>query len=368
MISIIKNLAGHWSTAAKRLTVFARQLSTHLYLGILGACLLVLHPASAMDYSVLYAELSPAVVTIRTLSRADVATGRISGSGVGSGFLIEPDLIMTAAHVIDEAQLVRIIFKDGMQIPAQVIATIESSDAALLRLDRAHPQPVTVTMGSSELVNVGEPVFVIGAPYGIGHTLSVGHLSGKMTRSLIAGGAPVKLLQTDTAINPGNSGGPMFNQRGEAIGIVSFILNNSSGFNGIGFATSVETAHDALINSSGFWAGFEGIVLNEVQAAALNLPAQGILVQRVVSGSIAAQSGLKAGTLPAQLDGQDMLLGGDVILEVNGQVCADPHDIEALSEGARQLRPDIGFQMRVFRGGKFISLTATPDKPLAAVQ
>lgn len=136
-------------------------------------------------------------------------------------------------------------------------ATIESSDAALLRLDRALPQPVTVNMGSSELVNVGEPVFIIGAPYGIGHTFSIGHLSGKMSRSLIAGGAPLKLLQTDAAINPGNSGGPMFNQRGEAIGIVSFKLNNRSGFDGIGFATSVETAHDALINISGFWAGFE---------------------------------------------------------------------------------------------------------------
>ena len=81
--------------------------------------------------------------------------------------------------------------------------------------------------------------------------------AGKMSRSLIAGGSPVKLLQTDSAINPGNSGEPMFNQQGEAIGIVSFILSKSGGFNGIGFATSVDTAHDALINSSGFWAGFE---------------------------------------------------------------------------------------------------------------
>lgn len=244
-----------------------------------------------------------------------------------------------------------------------------TSDAALLRLDKAHPQPVTVNMGSSELVNLGEPVFVIGAPYGIGHTLSDGHLAGKVSRSLIAGGAPVKLLQTDSAINPGNSGGPMFNQRGEAIGIVSFILSNSGGFNGIGSATSVETAHYALINSSGFWAGFEGVMLNDVQAAALNLPAPGILVQLVVSGSVAALSGLKAGTLPAQLGGQDMLPGGDVILEINGQVCADPHDIRELSEGSRQLRPDQqGYQMRVYRRGKFMSLTATPDKPLAAVQ
>ena len=160
----------------------------------------------------------------------------------------------------------------------------------------------------------------------------------------------------------------MFNQRGEAIGIVSFILSNSGGFTGIGFATAVESAHDALINSSGFWAGFEGLMLNDIQAAALNLPAPGILVQRVVSGSVAALSGLKAGTLPAQLGGQDMLLGGDVIVEINGQVCADPHDIRELSEGSRQLQPDQKvYQMRVFRRGVLMSLTATPDKPLAAV-
>ena len=108
-------------------------------MGIVGGCLFALQPANAMDYSALYDELSPAVVTIRTLSRADIAIGRMTGSGVGSGFLIEPDLIMTAAHVIDDAQLIRVIFKDGLQIPAQVIASIASSDAALLRLDKAHP-------------------------------------------------------------------------------------------------------------------------------------------------------------------------------------------------------------------------------------
>ncbi|NND92152.1 MAG: trypsin-like serine protease [Granulosicoccus sp.] len=316
-----------------------------------------------MDYSSLYAQLSPSVVTIRTLSRSDMATGRLSGSGVGSGFMIEPDLVMTAAHVVQDARLIRVVFKDGLQLSAQVIASIESTDAALLRLDKAHPNPVTVTMGSSESVTVGEPVFVIGAPYGIGHTLSVGHLSGKLSRSLIAGGAPVKLLQTDSAINPGNSGGPMFNQHGEAIGIVSFILSNSGGFNGIGFATSVETAHDALFNSSGFWAGFEGVLLDDNQAAALNLPAPGILVQRVVNGSVADQSGLKAGTLPARLGEHDMLLGGDVILEINGLVCADPHDFRELSEAARRLRPDQGYQMRVFRRGELLSLTALAKDP-----
>ena len=317
--------------------------------------------AHAVDYAALYKELSPSVVTIRTASVRDVARGNFKGSGVGSGFLVKDDLVMTAAHVVDGAHVIHISFKDGKRFQAEVISSIASSDVALLRMNKPHPEPVLVELGSDLDVAVGEPVFVIGAPFGIEYTLSIGHLSGKSTRSLMAGGAPVRLLQTDTAINPGNSGGPMFNQKGEVIGVVSFILTKSGGFNGVGFATSMETAHDALMNSSGFWAGFEGVLLTEDQARALNLPEVGILVQRVVSGSAAAASGLKAGTIPAKVGNQDLLLGGDVIMEINGLVCAEPHDFRELSEAARDTREDHGYAMRVMRRGQEKMLVAIAE-------
>jgi len=316
------------------------------------------HAVQTVDYASLYAKLSPTVVTIRTATNADLARGNINGSGVGSGFLIEEDLIMTAAHVVDNADLIMVRFKNGKVIPAEVIASVQSADAALLRLTKAVPDAKLTPLGTGDSVAIGEPVFIIGAPFGIEHTLSVGHLSGKSSRSRMAGGAPVLLLQTDTAINPGNSGGPMFNQRGEAIGVVSFILSKSGASNGIGFATAIETAHDALMNSSGFWAGFEGVLLTEAQAQALNLPEVGILVQRVVANSAAGRSGLKAGTFAASLGDQELLLGGDVIIEINGLVCADPHDFRELSDAARQLRDDQSYELSILRNGEKISLLA----------
>ncbi len=338
-----------------------RQPTVSALLFFVVAYLFLPSMATATDYSELYKELSPSVVTIRTATAQDVARGNSRGSGIGSGFLIEDDLVMTAAHVVDGAHKISISFKDGKYFEAEVVSSIASSDAALLRMNKPHPNPKLMRLGSDLDVNIGEPVFVIGAPFGIEHTLSVGHLSGKSTRSLMAGGSPVRLLQTDTAINPGNSGGPMFNQHGEVIGIVSFILTRSGGNNGIGFATSMETAHDALLNSSGFWAGFEGILLTERQAAALNLPEVGILVQRVVSGSAAEASGLRAGVVPAKIGDQEFLLGGDVIVEINGLVCANPHDFRELSDEARMAREDLGYAMRVLRGGVEQNLLAVAE-------
>ncbi|MFT4730580.1 MAG: serine protease Do [Granulosicoccus sp.] len=228
-------------------------------------------PASTPDYASLYATHSPSVVTVHTL-RARLT------SGLGSGILIDQNRILTAAHVVESADLIRIQFHDGAQIPAVVLSSIASSDVALLKLTRAHPAPVVATLGNSDKTRIGEPVFIIGSPFAISQTLSIGHLSGRMERGLMAGGTPIEFLQTDTAINSGNSGAPMFNSSGEVIGIVSFILSKGGGFDGIGFTTSSNTAEEALLNSSGLLAGFEGVLLDESLASLLNIPQTGILV------------------------------------------------------------------------------------------
>jgi len=158
-------------------------------------------------------------------------------SGIGSGVLIEENQILTAAHVVDGAQFIEVHFNDGVRIRAEVVASLKSSDIALLKLKRGHPDPTIAVLADSDKARVGSKVFIIGSPFGISQTLSVGHLSGRMDRGLLADGTPVEFLQTDTAINTGNSGGPMYNTDGEVIGIVSFILSKSGGFDGIGFAT-----------------------------------------------------------------------------------------------------------------------------------
>jgi len=302
------------------------------------------------DYAVLYEQHLPSVVTINTVA-VDPLTGSQQG-GLGSGILVEDNQILTAAHVIDTATIINVKFHDGETIPATVLSSIENSDVALLQLSKAPSGAKVAMLGDSDKTKIGEPVFIIGAPFGIAQTLSIGHLSGRMQRGLMAGGTPIEFLQTDTAINTGNSGGPMFNQHGEVIGIVSFILSKSGGFDGIGFASSSNTAKQALFNSSGLLAGFEGVFLNEAMASALNIPQAGILIQRVVKDSIAEKAGLRAGRIPAQIAGQSLKLGGDTILAINDLICATPHDVTSLREQATSFDQGQPYSIRVFRDGK----------------
>jgi len=329
-------------------------------LGIVFLCLGSTAQAYNNDanFADLYETHSESVVTVYTASLT-VEDGRQSSSqGIGSGVLIEADQILTASHVIDGAQVIEVLFTDGTRIRADVISSLESSDIALLKLRSSHPAPKVAVLADSDQTRIGSKVFIIGAPFGISQTLSVGHLSGRMNRGLMAGGTPIEFLQTDTAINTGNSGGPMFNTDGEVIGIVSFILSKSGGFDGIGFATAINTAKQALLSSSGVLAGFEGIVLDERMAKTLNFPEPGLLVQRVFTDSIMGRAGLKAGTVPAEVAGQSLLLGGDLILEINGLVCKTPHDFQLVKASTLALSDDESYAITVFRNGEVVDLIA----------
>jgi len=319
---------------------------------ILGFFLLYLgSTAQAMRYEANFADVYTASLTIKDGKPA-------SSQGVGSGVLIEADQILTAAHVVDGAKAIEVLFTDGVRIQADVISSLESSDVALLKLRSSHPDPKIASLADSDKTRIGSEVFIIGAPFGIAQTLSVGHLSGRMNRGLMAGGAPIEFLQTDTAINTGNSGGPMFNTDGEVIGIVSFILTKSGGFDGIGFATAINTAKQALLSSSGVLAGFEGIMLDERMAKLLNFPEPGLLVQHVVADSIIARAGLKAGLVPAEIAGKSLVLGGDLILEINGLVCQTPHDFELVQASTLALADDETYAITVFRNGEVMDLIA----------
>ncbi len=315
----------------------------------------------AQDFSSVYADTSPAVVTIHTAT-ADAAGVQITASGLGSGVLVEEDLVMTAAHVVHNADRILVKFKDGYTTPAEIVTSVTGSDVALVRLEKPPESAVIAQVGNSDEVRIGEPVFVIGAPYGIEQTLSVGTLSGRLNRGLMAGGEPIEFLQTDTAINTGNSGGPMFNSEGEVIGIVSFILSKSGGFNGIGFAVSINGAKEALMHGSAFWTGFEGIFLEPYIAAALNVPQKtGLLVQHVVSNSIADVAGLKGGRITMKLDGVDIRLGGDIVLAIQGVVCDSPHNFSTIKEQIASLTPGDSFIITVLRAGEILDLTAIAE-------
>jgi S1-C subfamily serine protease len=310
----------------------------------------------AEDFSDLYEALSPSVVTIHT--RVFDAQNRSYQNGLGSGVVIEKDKIITAAHVVHTASHIKVKFKDGYTSDAEIVSSITASDVAMLKLVDPPDDIVVAQSMDSSTVRIGEPVFVIGAPFGIEQTLSVGHLSGRINRGLMAGGEPIDFLQTDTAINQGNSGGPMFSRDGKVIGIVSFILSKSGGFNGIGFAVSINGARKSLMQASEFWAGFDGLLLTPQIASALNVPqASGLLVQHVVNGSIAQKAGLRGGQITATMAGSEIKLGGDVVLSIHGVACDEPHDFESIKAQIDSLPENEGFEVSVLRSGKVIALT-----------
>lgn len=307
----------------------------------------------APDFANLYEKSSGSVATVQTLT---LTTEGQRQSGLGSAVLISEDELLTAAHVVDGVNLLRVLFKDGTLIGATVVASIESSDIALIKLEMPYTGAPPAVLADSDETRIGSPVYIIGSPFGISQTLSIGHLSGRLNRGEMAGGAPIEFLQTDTAINTGNSGGPMFNTSGEVIGIVSFILTKSGGFDGIGFATSINTANQALLSSSGILAGFEGVMLSDEVAGALNLPQAGLLLHRVIPDSVAGKAGLRAGMIPATINGQSLVLGGDVILEINGLICATPHDFRQVQDSILELSDEESYEIKVYRDGEIVSL------------
>ncbi len=280
--------------------------------------------ALAADYRKLFKTADQSVVVIYTVERQAVGQdgfGSVALPGLGSGFLIDDEgHVMTAAHVVQTADLVEVEFVGGEKFTASVVASDPVKDVALLKLDNLPENPKPVTLANSDDVSIGEEIFIIGAPYGLSHTLTIGHISARHgTDNSLMGEIQAETFQTDAAINQGNSGGPMFNQRGEVIGIVSHIRSKSGGSEGLGFAVTSNTAIDALIDHPMSWSGMTGILLTGKLADVLNVPQEsGYLIQKIALNSPASKMGLRPSRFPATLGGQNILIGGDIILSVGG--------------------------------------------------
>jgi S1-C subfamily serine protease len=320
--------------------------------------------AQAQDLASVFQEVKTSVVIVRTTEKELAPWGqgqKVSISGQGSGVLISRDgQVLTASHVVQAADQVVVEFHNGETIEASVVSSAPQADVALLQLSRRPSQARAAPLGDSGNVAVGQQVFVVGAPFGISYTLTVGHISARrQPNALVNGLEEAELFQTDAAINQGNSGGPMFNLAGEVIGIVSHILTQSGGFEGLGFVVTADTARKLLFERRSIWTGFEGFELRDDLARILNLPQPiGVLVQRVAEGSPAARLGLRPGTIKAVIGEETLLLGGDVILDAMGITLTDRESAGKIRDAVGQLRPGGDVTLTVLRDGKLIELAS----------
>ncbi|MHC4990501.1 MAG: S1C family serine protease [Planctomycetota bacterium] len=338
-----------------------------LLLGVLLATLTTLPACAQTSIEDLFDRVAPSVVTLKvtstTISSDDVRR-EVNVGGLGSGVLVSSDGdIMTAAHVVQVADEIAVIFADGTEMEARVVASEPPADVALVRLTEPPPAwAVVAPIGDSDAARVGSRVIVIGAPQGLSHSLTVGHLSARRRlQELVQGFRAVEILQTDAGINQGNSGGPLFNLDGEVIGIVSYIVSESGGSEGLGFAIASNLARELLLERRSFWSGTQGVIVAGDVAKALNTPfgQSGILVQQVAKGSPADELGLRGGTIRVTLQGKEVLLGGDIILEVDSIPAGLASSYNSIRERMTKLQVGDEITVKIVREGQVEELVYT---------
>ena len=317
--------------------------------------------AESQSLPELYNEVKSSVVVINTLSLATQGTSDnielVTEEALGSGVLISPDgLIWTASHVVQAAEAVKVEFLDGDVYEAQVITANPQADVALIKIGSEFKlkQKHIAKIGDSDKAEIGEDVFVLGSPRGFKQSLSRGILSGRyQPENLSNDFIEIQFLQTDAAVNPGNSGGPMFNMKGEVIGIASRIYTNSGGFEGIGFAMTANVAKRLLTEETSLWGGLESILINGELATALNVPqAAGLLITSVSSKGTAKMLGLQGGYIPANINGTEVLIGGDVILDIGGIIIKDNNSLFAIRQHLNAAKKGESISISILRHGK----------------
>ncbi len=279
-----------------------------------------------------YRRAAPAVVHV------DITHGIQHEARGGAGFIVSSDgQIVTNNHVIDQARHIVVHLGDGQELPARILGRDPATDLALLKVDHYNPLP-TLPLGRTDDLAVGDLALTIGSPFGFEQSLSAGYVSA-LGRSIAAddewGTVIDGAIQTDAAVNPGNSGGPLLDARGTVIGITTAIFSSGRGYEGVGFAIPVEILRGILpeLAERGYvqrpFLGARGVDVTPQLATMLSLPAtRGVLVQSVAAGSPAEQAGLRAGEIhPPFAEGQDLTLGGDLIVSIDGQAVLDVADL-----------------------------------------
>jgi putative serine protease PepD len=307
----------------------------------------------------IYKQSSPAIANIVTRAvQYDFFMDAVPVEGAGSGFVIDTDgHILTNYHVVQGAETIEVTLGDQSRYKAKYIGADTRNDIALIQIDPKGRKIMALPLGDSRNLLVGQRVLAIGNPFGFQSTLTTGVVSS-LGRTVQTGENTFidEAIQTDAAINRGNSGGPLLNTRGEVIGINSAIYAPTGTTAGIGFAIPINTARRAaedLISTGRVRRaslGAEGRAIWPNLADALHLGVQqGILIERVVPGGPAAQAGIRGGTRSVLAGLQELRVGGDVLVAVNGKEITSQMDLNLLLNRAW---PGDTMTLTIYRDGK----------------
>lgn len=274
--------------------------------------------------------------------------GEVPLRGLGSGFIVSSDgIILTNAHVVDGAKHVQVKLVDKREFQAKVIGVDKPSDVAVLKIE-ARDLP-TVELGNPDDLKVGDWVVAIGSPFGFENTVTQGIVSAK-SRSL-PDGAYVPFIQTDVPVNPGNSGGPLFNMRGEVVGINAQIFSRTGGYEGLSFAIPMDIASNVehqILTSGHVTRGRLGVMIQDMTQALANSfglkKVEGALISNVEPGGPAAKAGLEP---------------GDIILKFNGEAISSSAQLPVQVSGTK---PGTSINLQVLRKGETKDIQVTLGK------
>jgi S1-C subfamily serine protease len=317
-----------------------------------------LDPTEAENVRI-YKDAAPAVANILTRAvQYDIFYNAVPVEGAGSGFVIDTaGHILTNYHVVEGAQTIEVTLGDQSHFKAKYVGADTRNDIALIKIDPGTHKLTPLPLGDSRNLLVGQRVLAIGNPFGFQSTLTTGVVSS-LGRTVQTSDTTYidEAIQTDAAINRGNSGGPLLNSRGEVIGINSAIYAPTGTTAGIGFAIPINTArrvaNDLITQGRVRRAtlGAEGRAIWPSLAEALNIPVDhGILIERVTPGGPAAQAGIRGGTKTVMAGLQQLTIGGDVLIAIDGKDISNQMDLNLLLNRAA---PGDTVTLTVIRDGK----------------
>lgn len=315
--------------------------------------------SSSLDLTRIYNETRLSVVLIRVQTP--------QGEASGSGFVYDTlGRIITNNHVVEDASDIEVTFIDGTIAPATLVGRDPYADTAVIRIDVPASLLRPVKLGNSSDLMVGEQVVAIGNPFGLVDSMTAGIVSALGRQLDTQSGFPiVDVIQTDAAINPGNSGGPLLNMRGEVVGMNTAIISESGQFSGISYAVPSDTIKrevPVLISEGSYehpYLGISGFDLTPSidEAMGLDTSRRGALVAEVFANGPAEKAGLRGGTVNTIVDGTQIMIGGDIVIGVDGGAVNSFNDLSVNLE--RNHHPGDTIQLTIIRNKNVMTVQLT---------